>query len=151
MFLYILTRLHTYIHSQIYIPFVCSKDWHFLSCCCRAVWMSDCACILVFQILWINLKNATATTRKFTVTVMRNNNSNMQFSTHRRSLYWLLGLCLLLFETGKIIFDIILTKSNDLRHKLVTKEPYLVSLSQNTSTSYVRKTAESVYVIKVRP
>ncbi|KRG02470.1 uncharacterized protein Dmoj_GI16440, isoform J [Drosophila mojavensis] len=31
---------------------------------------------------------------------MRNNNSNMQFSTHRRSLYWLLGLCLLLFETG---------------------------------------------------
>ncbi|XP_017858200.1 PREDICTED: uncharacterized protein LOC108610544 isoform X10 [Drosophila arizonae] len=34
------------------------------------------------------------------VTVMRNNNSNMQFSTHRRSLYWLLGLCLLLFETG---------------------------------------------------
>ncbi|XP_064546547.1 mucin-2 isoform X4 [Drosophila montana] len=31
---------------------------------------------------------------------MRNTNSNMQFSTHRRSLYWLLGLCLLLFETG---------------------------------------------------
>ncbi|XP_023165750.2 uncharacterized protein LOC111595989 isoform X7 [Drosophila hydei] len=33
---------------------------------------------------------------------MRNNynNSNMQFSIHRRSLYWLLGLCLLLFETG---------------------------------------------------
>ncbi|XP_032591737.1 uncharacterized protein LOC6562666 isoform X5 [Drosophila grimshawi] len=33
---------------------------------------------------------------------MRNNSSNMQFSTHRRSLYWLLGLCLLLFETESI-------------------------------------------------
>lgn len=120
--LFIFTYLCVYIHKKIHQAFVCSKDWLFFGCCCRAVWMSACACILVFEILWINLKNATAA-RKFTVTVMRNTNSNMQFSTHRRSLYRLLGLCLLLFETGKLVFECILkTKSNDLRHKLVAKK-----------------------------
>nr|XP_032294698.1 uncharacterized protein LOC6635623 isoform X7 [Drosophila virilis] len=61
---------------------------------------------------------------------MRNTNSNMQFSTHRRSLYWLLGLCLLLFETG-------LTNAQSKRTPRVTNSRSFSTNVKSTSSNGV--------------